>query len=97
MHFISVSVAFAEQKKQWVEELTVRRGVNARELITLSHFLDRIPALQNKSLDDLRIGVFAEKIELDYLLREGDRLEIYRNLIIDPKQARRELAKLNRG
>jgi len=40
----------------------------------------------------LSIGVFSQKVAHDYLLEEGDRLEIYRPLTADPKEVRRQLA-----
>ena len=42
---------------------------------------------------DLPIGIFAKRVSLDSLLKDGDRLEIYRPLMMDPKDQRRKLAK----
>jgi len=96
MHQISVSVAYATPEKQWLHETTVARGTSAQELIELSDFMNEIPALEAQSISELTIGVYADKIELDYLLEEGDRVEIYRPLTADPKEVRRQLALLGK-
>jgi putative ubiquitin-RnfH superfamily antitoxin RatB of RatAB toxin-antitoxin module len=44
-------------------------------------------------LDPARVGIFGHKASLDQVLREGDRVEIYRPLIADPKEARRQRAR----
>ena len=92
MHQIKVSVVYATTEKQSVYESTVARGTSAQELIEFSGFMNEIEALSSIKVDDLEIGVFAERVELDYLLEEGDRVEIYRPLTADPKEVRRQLA-----
>jgi putative ubiquitin-RnfH superfamily antitoxin RatB of RatAB toxin-antitoxin module len=47
-------------------------------------------------VDEQRLAVFSRPVNLDSVLRDGDRLEILRPLIADPKQARRERAADNR-
>lgn len=44
----------------------------------------------------LSVGIYAKKVALDYLLRDGDRVELYRPLMRDPKEKRRQLAKTRR-
>jgi len=74
----------------------VARGTSAQDLIELAGFMDDIEELAEKSTDDLLIGIYAEKVDLDYLLEEGDRVEIYRPLTADPKEVRRQLALLGK-
>ncbi|MEM7360656.1 MAG: RnfH family protein [Pseudomonadota bacterium] len=87
-----MSIAYATPEQQWVKELTVLRGTNAAELLQASGFLSEITALQGTNATELSLGVFAQPVEADYLLEEGDRLEIYRPLVADPKEVRRQLA-----
>jgi len=49
--------------------------------------------LSNGEIDTLAVGIFGKRRSLDYMLRDGDRVEIYSPLLIDPKQARKERAK----
>jgi len=96
MHEITVSLVFALPERQWVYEARVPRGHSAAELVDQSGFLTEITFLKNKSVKDLALGVFAQPIRMDYLLEEGDRVEIYRPLTADPKEVRRQLALLGK-
>jgi len=96
MHQISVSVIYATPSKQWLFETSVARGTSAHELIELAGFMNDIEELAERSTNDLLIGIYAEKVDLDYLLEEGDRVEIYRRLTADPKEVRRQLALLGK-
>lgn len=89
---IPVSLVYATADKQWLYETTVARGTLANELIQQSQFLDTIDALVGQELDELTIGVYGQKVAIDHLLEDGDRVEIYRKLLADPKEVRRQLA-----
>jgi putative ubiquitin-RnfH superfamily antitoxin RatB of RatAB toxin-antitoxin module len=43
-------------------------------------------------VDDKALGIFSRKVGPDYIMRAGDRLEIYRPLVADPKEIRRQRA-----
>lgn len=94
MRLISVAIVYAQPDKQWTQELRVARGISAIELVEISGFYTEISDLKKISMNDLQLGIFAQKVTHDYLLEEGDRVEIYRPLTADPKEVRRELAKL---
>ncbi len=95
-HQVTVSVVYAEKQQQWIHSAEVARGTNAAELVELSGFLSEIPSLSGKTVDDLELAIYAQKIDHDYLLEEGDRVEIIRPLTADPKVVRREMAKLGK-
>ncbi|NNC98844.1 MAG: RnfH family protein [Gammaproteobacteria bacterium] len=97
MRNISVSVVYATANRQWLKEFRMARGSSAAELIDKSGFMTDIDALQNVEVERLKLGVFAQKVALDYLLEDGDRLEIYRPLAADPKEVRRQLALLGKS
>ena len=96
MHNIQVSIVYAIKRKQWQKELRVPRGTSAQELVVLSDMQHEIDDLRGTRLDALRLGVYSIPVEYDYLLEEGDRLEIYRPLTADPKEVRRQLALLGK-
>jgi len=96
MHRINVSIAYAAATEQWQESFTVMRGTSAQELLELSGFMTKIDKLKGVTADQLKLGVFAQAVEPDHLLQEGDRLEIYRPLRADPKEVRRQLALLGK-
>ena len=96
IHTIDVSIVYATQSQQWIVEKRVTRGTSAFELLQSSGFLDQIPELSELESQRLQLGVYAEKVAHDYLLVQGDRVEVYRPLTADPKEVRRQLAVLGK-
>ncbi|MEE8264624.1 MAG: RnfH family protein [Gammaproteobacteria bacterium] len=86
---IQVEVAYALAAEQIVLPLHVPVGTTLGEAIALSGMLKRYPDI---NLLKNKVGVFGKVRELDYVLKQGDRVEIYRPLIADPKEARRRRA-----
>ena len=88
---LHVEVAYAEPRHQMIIPLDVPEGTTLIEAVKLSGILDEFPRID---LDKNRVGVFGKLGKPDQPLRDGDRVEIYRPLIADPKEVRRERAKL---
>lgn len=89
---ISVEVAYATPERQHILTLEVPRGTSAYEAVRLSKIADEFPAID---IDSDPMGIFSKVLDgkslpgpRDYRLSPRDRVEIYRPLIIDPKQAR---------
>ena len=84
-----VEVAYARDDKQSLISLEVKEGVTVKEAIEVSGILKTY-----KQIDLLkdRVGIFSKFVTLDTVLREKDRVEIYRPLIADPKKIRKERA-----
>ena len=89
MAHIRVEVAYARPASQRILELTVPEGTRAGEAIHLSGILFLFPEID---LQVLKIGIFSRPVALDHILKAGDRVEIYRPLALDPKEARRRRA-----
>jgi putative ubiquitin-RnfH superfamily antitoxin RatB of RatAB toxin-antitoxin module len=87
-----VEVVYALPERQVVIALEVEEGTTAVLAIERSGILQQFPGA-NPRRDG--VGVFGRLVAPDTLLREGDRVEIYRPLIADAKAARRERAKLS--
>ncbi len=84
---VAIRVAYATREEQVIIELTVPDGTTIQDAIQRSGILSRYPDI------DLRrqgVGVFGQARALDYCPRTGDRIEIYRPLVLDPKEARRK-------
>jgi len=92
MHTITVSIVYATAERQSIIEQTVSRGTTALELVSLSGIKKECADLRDMKDDQLTLGIYSQKVPLDYLLQEGDRVEIYRPLTADPKEVRRQLA-----
>lgn len=83
---IGIEVAYAAPGQQILLSLSVAQGTTVAEGIEQSNIRDEFPELK---MDLKTVGIFSRKVPTDQMLREGDRVEIYRPLIIDPKEARR--------
>jgi len=87
---ITVEVVYALPEQQPVVRLQVPVGTSVYEAARLSGLAERFALV----LDELSLGVFSkvEKAPRERVLREGERVEIYRPLLIDPKVARQARA-----
>lgn len=83
---LGVEIAYALPDTQQLIDLKVATGTTAREAIENSGILQRFPEID---LSRHKIGIFGKVVKLDHVLSPGDRVEIYRPLIVDPKDARR--------
>jgi uncharacterized protein len=86
---LRVEVIYALLDEQLLISIDVEEGATVRQAIERSGLLQRYPQME---LIPGRIGIFGRAVDLDARLREGDRVEIYRALQADPKDARRRRA-----
>jgi hypothetical protein len=86
---ISVEVAHATPHKQIVLRLELAAGSTVAEAIERSGIRSVFPGLV---IAPGAVGIFSRKVPLDHVLRTDDRVEIYRPLVADPKEVRRERA-----
>ena len=86
---IDVEVAYANPGQQVIVALKMPEGTTAEQAILASNLLNRFPEIDGA---DLKAGIFGSVCKLDQPLRKDDRVEIYRPLIHDPKEARRQRA-----
>lgn len=83
---IAIEVCYANDGAQFLRALQVPLGTTLEQAIALSGVLQEVPGLD---LSGLETGIYAKKKPLDTILRAHDRVELYRPLIADPKNARR--------
>jgi putative ubiquitin-RnfH superfamily antitoxin RatB of RatAB toxin-antitoxin module len=86
---IRVEVAYALPEEQLILQVEGEAGLTVQEAIESSGILQRFPEID---LGGNKVGIFGKIARLDGPLRPGDRVEIYRPLVADPKEARRERA-----
>jgi putative ubiquitin-RnfH superfamily antitoxin RatB of RatAB toxin-antitoxin module len=86
---IPVEVAYALPDRQEIIMLEVLPGTTAREAAEQSGMDRQFPELDVSSAD---LGIFGKVVKGDQRLRAGDRVEIYRKLIADPKEVRKQRA-----
>lgn len=86
---IKVEVAYALPQEQVIIPLDVAVGTTVQEAIERSGILQQFMDIDLKSN---KVGVFGKLTKLDTVLKANDRVEIYRPLIADPKEVRRQRA-----
>jgi len=86
---LRVEIVYALRDRQVLLALEVEGGTTARQAVERSGILQRFPEID---LARAGLGIFGRVVSPDTPLRDGDRVEIYRPLIADPKNARRERA-----
>lgn len=88
---LAVEVACALPARQAVVAVTVSPGTTAREAVRISGIAVRFPEID---VDHCQLGVWGDVVDDGHRIADGDRVEIYRQLAIDPRDARRERASL---
>jgi len=86
---IDIEVAYARPDTQVIIPLKAGAGITLREAIELSRIQVTYPEID---LESCKVGIFGKLRKLDEVLHAGDRVEIYRPLIADPKEIRRKRA-----
>ena len=86
---IDVEVAYATPEQQVILALKVPEGATVELAIKASGLLNRFPEIAGA---DIKVGIFGSVCKPDQQLGQADRVEIYRPLIHDPKEARRQRA-----
>ena len=84
-----IEIAYATPERQKIIECEVKPGTSPRDAVLQSDIKQHFPEIDPESCD---IGVFGKPVRPDYELVDGDRIEIYRPLIADPKEIRRQRA-----
>ena len=86
---ISVEVIYALPQTQTLLTVKLPQGGTAAEAIKLSGILDKHAEID---MDKNKLGIFGKLSKADTVLRDKDRVEIYRPLLADPKEIRRQRA-----
>lgn len=83
---IVIEVCYARPERQELVELQLKPGTTLMQAIEDSGVLKRFPEI---NLANNKVGVFGKLASLNHVLHDGDRVEIYRPLIADPREVRR--------
>jgi hypothetical protein len=87
---IAVEVVCAMPHRQVLRRISLPAGSTVIQAVERSGILQEMVEV---AFDPLRLGIFSRRVAADDLLHDGDRVEIYRPLTLDPKDARRRRAK----
>lgn len=87
---INVDVCYALRDRQEIVHLRLPEGCTVQRAIEASGMLQKHPEID--LVKSNKLGIFAKLVKPDAVLRDKDRVEIYRPLIADPKEVRRKRA-----
>ncbi len=86
---LNVEVVFATPEHQQLIGLELPPGATVDDAIRKSRIQEQFPS---QNLSELETGIWGRVVARDQLLQAGDRIEIYRPLEMNPREARRRLA-----
>jgi len=86
---INVEVAYALPTKQSIVDVAVQEGTTVQQAIEASNILEQFSEIDLKAT---KVGIWSRVVKLSDTLIDGDRIEIYRPLIADPKEIRKRRA-----
>ena len=86
---IEVEVVYALPGRQALLAITIPAGATAGEAVEQSGIARQFP---QQDISTCQLGIWGRLVDSDQSLEDGDRVEIYRPLEIDPREARRQLA-----
>lgn len=86
---LRVDVVYATPAMQEIVAVEIEEGSDAYAAFRASGLADRHPGIAG---GEIRLGVFGKRVAPDARLRDGDRVEVYRPLHLNPKEARRAKA-----
>jgi len=86
---ITVEVAYALPEKQYLQRVKLDEGATVEEAIRASSLLE---LRSDIDLSKNKVGIYSRPVKLADVVSDGDRVEIYRPLIADPKELRRQRA-----
>jgi putative ubiquitin-RnfH superfamily antitoxin RatB of RatAB toxin-antitoxin module len=86
---LRVEVAYVEPGRQFLRAVDVPDGATIADAIAASGVAEAFPGLDVAAS---KVGLFSRPATHDRVLRDGDRVEIYRPLLVDPKEVRRRRA-----
>jgi putative ubiquitin-RnfH superfamily antitoxin RatB of RatAB toxin-antitoxin module len=86
---VEVEVVYAKPEQQTIVTLAMHKDATVDDAIKASGLLERYPEIDPF---ELKAGIFGVVCKLDQPVRTADRIEIYRPLLHDPKEARRQRA-----
>ncbi|MFK8053334.1 MAG: RnfH family protein [Woeseiaceae bacterium] len=87
---LTIEIAYATAEQQLIKTFDVTPGTRVREAIITSEFDSSFPDID---LANCPVGIWGRVVGEDQVLSEGDRIEIYRTLAHNPREARRRLAR----
>ena len=91
---LSVEVVLATAERQVLLTVNVEEGASVADVVASSGIQSQFPVL---AVADMAVGIWGKPVSRDSTVNAGDRVELYRPLEIDPREARRQRAGAEKG
>jgi uncharacterized protein len=91
---IAIEVVHALTQEQTIVRLQMEAGATVADALAASRIFEGRPGTDGATC---KVGIWGQVVPRAHVLREGDRVEVYRPLIVDAKSARREKARNRRA
>lgn len=91
---MQIEVVFARPERQALIRLELPPGATVAQAIEASGLAGRFP---DEAIETCEVGIWGRIVDRNRALGDGDRVEIYRPLLIDPRETRRRLAELGQS
>ena len=86
---LEIEIVYGLANRQVLKSMSVTEGTTVRGAALKSGLEVEFPELD---LQQAPLGIFGKAVKDETVLRDGDRIEVYRPLLVDPKEARRKRA-----
>ena len=92
-NLIKIQLCYAEAEQQFLLDLSVPAGSTILQAIDASDLIRKVPEMD---VSVLRVGIYSKLKTLETVVRDGDRIELYRPLMADPMESRRRRAEIKK-
>ncbi|XBC40967.1 MAG: RnfH family protein [Buchnera aphidicola (Nurudea yanoniella)] len=86
MKLINILIIYALKNKQYIEKMTLKHKISIKKAILTSNIIKDLKI----NIENNNVGIYGKIVDLQDFVNDGDRIEIYRTLLIDPKERRRK-------
>ena len=90
---MKVELVYVDADEEFIVSLDLALAATVADALEQSQLLEKIPSLKAV---DYRLGIYAQEVSAETPFQAGDRIEVYRPLVLDPMEVRRQRAKLTR-
>ncbi|MBT5097747.1 RnfH family protein [Gammaproteobacteria bacterium] len=90
---MKVELVYIDTDEEFIVSLDMAAAATVADAVEQSQVLDKFPSLKAV---DYQLGIYSQEVSAETRLQAGDRVEVYRPLVLDPMEVRRQRAKVSR-
>jgi len=90
---MKVELVYIDTDEEFIVSLDMAAAATVADAVEQSRVLDKFPSLKAV---DYQLGIYSQEVSAETRLQAGDRVEVYRPLVLDPMEVRRQRAKVSR-